>query len=371
MFLKKSILMFILLSLILKSCTVDNILLVEPMDSTEANNTPPVSISQLPHNSTSTLVLPTTHNSPTPEVSPMIPTETITPLPTIDKHPPTAVVERPVEWDLDPYIIRNIDTEWQGVRIKASVIIDSSLEDMVEDLRLIDSTLAEIVARTIFLVWYTRLHPYVYWNQYSYDENIYPPWDFHDHVYPCPKDQLQACTHKYVEENIRPEPIEPFMELWAKAQQSGNSSDWSRVQLNYIWANDMNEGNGYVQKPYNFWPMYEGETSYGVKALSELTIVLTDRDSATNLQTDQRYSNGSGLGTNLDGSQLLIYKGVGEYTSCSSQSNFEKCVGSGLRGELVRLGTWLILNDGRTLNYNTAGDNTMSTWGIEFIIFEK
>ena len=59
-----------------------------------------------------------------------------------------------------------------------------------------------------------------------------------------------------------------FMELWSQAQISGVPADWEKVQF-YVWANDLNDGNGYVQEQMTFWPMHEGLTPDGIRNIKE------------------------------------------------------------------------------------------------------
>ena len=87
-----------------------------------------------------------------------LPTSTNTPLPTIDKHPPTPIVARPVEWDLDPYIEKRVDTMWNGVRIKVNLIVDSSYKDVIHNITIPDSLLAEVAAKAIYGAWFNNTH---------------------------------------------------------------------------------------------------------------------------------------------------------------------------------------------------------------------
>jgi hypothetical protein len=132
------------------------------------------------------------------------------------------------------------------VKIKARVLVDSSLEDQIESIDISDELFAEIIARTIWLVWYAR----------------------------------QGNTDWYI---AKPVVVHPFMEMWAKAQNTGDYSDWRKFQLNDIWANDLTDGDGYVQESYDFWPMYEAETPDGVTAVKRITLVLLRTPSTENI----------------------------------------------------------------------------------------
>jgi len=255
---------------------------------------------------TSTLT-PTKVSTPTNTSTP-----TVVPTPT-DTPTPTEIL--PVEWDLDPYIEKAIEQEWEGVKIKARLLVDSSLEDEIESVDMSDELFAEIIARTIWLVWYAR----------------------------------QGNTDWYV---AKPAEVHPFMEMWAKAQKTGNYSDWRRVQLDDIWANDLTDGDGYVQESYDFWPMYEGETPYGVTAVNRITLVLLNASDIKNIKNITRYSlssldpevMSSGWGSNLNNGDLLIYLGHSYEPTIYSHPDITSF--SVLCLELTAGSTWLILNTG-------------------------
>ncbi len=253
-------------------------------------------------------------------ISTLTPTETLTPTSTFTStvvptptNTPTPTEILPVEWDLDPYIEKTIEQEWEGVMINARVLVDSSLEDQIESIDISDELFAEIIARTIWLVWYAR----------------------------------QGNTDWYI---AKPVGVHPFMEMWAKAQETGDYADWRKVQLDDVWANDLTDGDGYVQEPYNFWPMYEGETPYGVTAVNRITLVLLN---AANVKNITKYSSSSldpevmaaGWGSNLNNGDLLMYLGSSYeptlYSSYPTVSSF-----SVLCLELTAGSRWLILNTG-------------------------
>jgi len=85
------------------------------------------------------------------------------------------------------------------------------------------------------------------------------------------------------------------------------------VQLNNIWANDLNDGNGYTQEPYNFWPMYEGEAPYGVRSFDEVIFVFvrtSQVQNVTSLMSNQRSIDlGMSYGTNILDGNFIIYFG--------------------------------------------------------------
>ena len=47
--------------------------------------------------------------------------------------------------DINPFFEKRIDTEWMGVRIKASIIIDESLKDEIESIEMMDLLLAGLL----------------------------------------------------------------------------------------------------------------------------------------------------------------------------------------------------------------------------------
>ena len=224
--------------------------------------------------------LPTETNTPSP---------TDTPLPTIVKHRPTPTVERSVEWDINPFFEKRIDTEWKGVRIKASILIDESLKDELESIEMFDDLLAEIVARTIFVAWYSQ-HSSVVWNAY-YSSAPGNRWLVYD-------------DNEFYS----------YMDLWSQAQKSGEEIDWRKVQINNIWANDLSDGKGYYPQPYNFWPMYEGEdVPENVKAMQRFTYAFTGHDASKNLTMVRRAPSTkavpSGYGKNFSDGEFLFILG--------------------------------------------------------------
>ena len=161
-----------------------------------------------------------------------------------------------------------------GVKIDASLITDESLEPTITKVTVGDSAYAEFVARSIYKVWLKK--------------------GGLDGTGPA------AATA-----------FEEFMKLWSTAQQSGKEEDWRQVQIYNIWANDI-PTPGYVQQPYTFWFMHEGQTPEDVKGISKMSIVLmngVDTKNITNFNDKQKSSGYLGMGTNLDREILYIYHG--------------------------------------------------------------
>lgn len=211
---------------------------------------------------------PTATNTPTPTIT-HTPTNTPTPIPT----------EPPIEWDLDPYIEKSIDYDLEGIRVKAGVIIDRSLEPIIESFEISDEDLAKIVIHSLFVVWYGRNNPDATW--------------------------LKKDQRRRIEIPIKE--LSNFKELLAKAQETGDEADWRKVQINDVWVNDLSDGYGYIQKPYNFWPMYDGETPQDVIGMKSFTIALFR---TTTYSVRNMFRLGvAGFGMNMYDGNLTYYGG--------------------------------------------------------------
>jgi hypothetical protein len=198
------------------------------------------------------------------------------------------------------------------------VLVDSSLVDQIESIDISDELFAEVVARNIWLVWYAR----------------------------------QGNTDWY---KVMPVKVHPFMEMWAKAQETGDYADWRKVQLDDVWANDLTDGDGYVQEPYNFWPMYEGETPYGVTAVNRITLVLLRTPSTENISLCLKCSPSIelGKGSNFNNGDLLIYSGI---TYHPSTCLYPDCSKSYLVGAFSDFSFWLIQNIGGPFSFVISSD---------------
>ena len=188
----------------------------------------------------------------------------------------------PIEWDLSPTFEKHIKVTYAGVEIKAGLVIDTSASSAIESVEIPDVVLAEIIAKTIYSFWLRRHYP---------ETDTWSSWQ---------KDQFDYLYS-----------FDQFMKAWSKAQESGNSSDWRKVQLFDVWANDMTDGDGYVPGRYLFWPMYAGETPDGITALKEMTLAWVVPSKVKNLYLD-RYldtSMDAGRGYNFADGNLLIYYG--------------------------------------------------------------
>ena len=250
--------------LILGGCTS---IVADPVAPTSENKQTDVPTATLDPTPTNTLI-PTLTPTNTPE-----PTET--PTPTLLPNPTIVPTTQPVEWDVDPYIIKDIEGEYKGVTVKASLIIDKSLGDIVESVEVNDDIFAEVIVRSLVYVIYQR-----------------NSGDF-----------FLSITHQEVDRLVK---------IWAEAQKTGSEVYWRQVQLDSISANDLNDGNGYSEKIYNFWPMYEGPTPTDVVALGKITVVYFDSTKSGIINTLNVVPGdlfGEALGSNIDGKNFIFYFG--------------------------------------------------------------
>jgi len=174
-----------------------------------------------------------------------------------------------VELDLEPVFVQSTECKFAGVLIKSSLVVDDSNLPLLKKLTIPDHILAEYVARVFFNVWWSN----------------------------GPEKHFGTAGERdfYI-----------FMELWAQAQKSGETSDWEKVQINNIWANDLRDGFGYKYLSYNVWPMYFGEAPEGIQPIDEFSFAFVggDRDKYIS-----RWATiFSGKGTNKDDKELYIYQ---------------------------------------------------------------
>lgn len=283
--------------------------------------------------------IPSQNSTPTlipTETSVPSPTDTLTPTPTATPAITPTPTKPPVEWDLDPYIEKVIDHEWEGIRIKARILVDRSLESVIKSLDVQDDVFAEVVARSIFVVWYARNNPDVGWLRK--DKKYFSPvW-------------------------VHPEEFHPFMEMWAKAQETNNPEDWKKVQINNVWANNLNDGNGYQQRPYAMWPMFYGEAPSGIVGMDMLTLALVKTSSVSNLFKSQHYDNyefrkllDAGLGTNINGGDLIVYRGISwDPNLCEGWPSVKVCFRDYLYESIGLIPTWLSMNSGEPWWFTTV-----------------
>lgn len=286
--------------------------------------------------SPSTFTVPVATVTPTEEpiVETPIPTKS---LPSTLTPTPTEIL--PVEWDIDPYIIEEIEGVYRGVTIKARLIVDRSLEDIVESVEVNDDIFAELMAKMLATVWYAREKSTPY-------------------------------------EIAKPPEFIKWVDSMAKAQETGYEYYWRYTQLNRIWANDINDGNGYVEKLYNFWPTYEGVSPYGVVGIEKITIVIFDVDK-TGIRNFDTFSGStksrSVSGCSVDNGNLLFYSGcdikalaadILESTKYDYNPYTQKSATQyALQLRLVTFIDYLIYNDADVIFEENSGVGN-SIWGL-------
>jgi len=218
--------------------------------------------------------------------------------------PKEAESTAPSELDLNPTYVETIDQKFMGVRINAELI--SSYEAALTEVYIPEDAYAEFIARTIFKVW----------------------WKKGDN----PQNTIATETD-----------FQNFMTLWAKAQETNNPEDWKKVEINEIWANDLKDGKGYVQKPYTIWPIFTGEAPEDVKGIEKISIAFVDTTKSKNISlateiTGSAY--GFGFGTNIEGSALYIL--VGRNLLTRDYSDYQRYAGA--VGLCDQTKNWLIGN---------------------------
>lgn len=172
------------------------------------------------------------------------------------------------EYELNPKHTQSISYKYMGVQMNGEVITDDSIRPAsINKVTISDDIFAEYVARLLFGVWWKN----------------------------GPEQHAEAAEEGDFEE---------FMRLWAQAQNSGAIEDWSKVQINNIWANDLADGAGYDQQPYSMWFMYEGETPDGIRDIENFSIVLLGSDG--DLYVTKWWWK-AGFGVNLNKETLSLY----------------------------------------------------------------
>lgn len=305
---RKWVLSFAVLCLFFNGCVV----ISESPVSIEAEKPEFTATNTVPEdNSMPVVSAPTATPTEEPVVETPVPTKS---LPSTLTPTPTEIL--PVDGDIDPYIIKEIEGVYRGVSIKGRFIIDRSLEDIVESVEINDDVFAEMIARSLATVWYAREKS--------------EPWEL-----------------------AKPPELNKWVDLWAKAQETGSEYYWKQVQLNSIWANDLNDDIGYVEKSYNYWPMYEGVSPYGVTVLHKITVVFFDttKSGITNTEMYENSESGEVFGYSLDNQDLTLYHGrdmgtcvsifVREYRWSQKKAS-QYCFSL----NLIALPTYLIYNDG-------------------------
>jgi hypothetical protein len=135
--------------------------------------------------------------------------------------------------------------------------------------------------------------------------------------------------------------FESYLQLWSQAQKSSDPADWEKVQIDGIWANDLNDGNGYKQQKYLIWPMYTGDPTQvpqGVRAITEFDVAIGRPNKMKNITLfPQSFLS---FGTNLDGNKLYIYEARGPNGNAQYTGGWDFTYG------LIFDMMWLITNRG-------------------------
>lgn len=284
---------------------------------------------QPPVVSTNTLA-PTSIPTLLPALTPtLVPTDTFIPSPTPTLVPtPTALptpVFTSVENDLSPSFAQSISTEYMGVKFNLELITDSSLSPKITKIELeegFEHTLAAIVAIDMFEMWWAK-GPV----PHNYDPNNFDLGEL--------KDEFNS-----------------FMDLWARAEETGNPEDWEKIQISRILANDLNDGYGYQMNHYNFWMMYNGETPEGITGVRTFSIAFVSTTEVKNIQTSWHSSYSgefvAGYGMNIDKDRLIIYLG---HTAFRYAETFGGCGVSCLPAALVRRFTPMTIMSSVSVGY--------------------
>lgn len=299
-----------------------------------------VAVPQVPTIEEETDVVPTVTLEPTPTFTALpiltptnTPEPTDPPKPTLVPTPTTVLTPQPVEWDVDPYIIEDIEGEYKGVTVKASLIVDKSLEDIVESVRVNDDIFAEAIVKSFVYVIYQRKSNGDFYTIPSYE-------------------------------------VDRLVKIWAEAQKTGSETYWRQVQLDNIWANDLNDGNGYSEKVHNFWPMYEGTTPNDVLAMDKITLVYFDcsKSSFVNAPAVPGGETVFAWGSSLDNKNLVFYIGE-DIKSWAQQVADLKGISLGSATEFVLklyagvLANYLIVNDDK-IDLGADGGVTVDVYNL-------
>jgi hypothetical protein len=219
----------------------------------------------------------------------------------------TATPETPAidEHDIEPIHIQEVSGEFMGVQIKTNIITDYSLSvsnPAIMEVTLADSVALEYVARNVFTAWW-------------YHGNI-------EH------------TDKPTETDFQ-----EFMQKWAAAQ-SGEGS-WEDVEFT-IYANDLNDGNGYEQTEHTFWPMFDGDVPEEINSINQINIVAVRSSRVDNITIrSERFD--KGFGTNIDNTVLNFY--IGLTYGGGGDSRETRVVAS----QFVSLPWWIQNNSGKPM----------------------
>lgn len=222
--------------------------------------------------------LPTETSTPRPTDTPL-PTATNTPTPTLV---PTPTLGIPVENDLNPSYVQTIVTEYMGVKFNLELITDSSMNPEITKVTVDEEMFTYVMAKNIFRIWW-----------------------------------LKGSPGKSLEDiAISDDDFKLFMRLWAKAQETNDPEDWQKVQIDNLYANDLNDGEGYVQRPYSVWFMYNGDEKPpdGVNPITLISVALVKTGVPKNVSEAHGFlRNANVYGANLNDYSIVFYIGLGDY----------------------------------------------------------
>ena len=269
---KKAILLFVVFVMLLNGC---GCVVTEP-NVPSNNQSDVVNTDTLVPTSTPT-PLPTYTNTPSPTETP-VPTATDTPTPTLV---PTPTLGIPVENDLNPSHVQTIVTEYMGVKFNLELITDSSMNPEITKVIIDEEMFTYVMAKNILRIWWVKGSP-----------------------------------GKGVDDiAISDDDLKSFMSLWAKAQETNDPEDWQKVQIDNLYANDLNDGEGYVQRPYSVWFMYNGneEPPDGIKPITLISVALVKTGVPNNVSKAYGFLGSDVYGANLNDYNIVFYIGVKDY----------------------------------------------------------
>ena len=204
---------------------------------------------------------------------PPLPTETPTEVPT-----PTEVLIN--EYELEPKFVKEINTEYKGVKIKSKIAIDSSMNS-INSINVEDRMFADYLINTVYGVWSGQ--------------------------------QLKNGNKEVLS-------LDAYINLWSKAQNSHDPADWEKVQIS-MWANDLSDGLGYEQQEYTVWPMSDEKPFENTFSMSAMDFVFVRGSMVDNITLNMNESSstyGVGWSVNIDpDSGRVIY-----YMSATFNSNY-------------------------------------------------
>lgn len=230
----------------------------------------------------------------------------------------------PIEMDIEPIYTQTTEYEYMGVKINAELILDKSSYPRRVKLSIPDSVLAEFVARVFFDVWWNR------------QKNF---------MLPTESDFIN------------------YMKSWSEVQQGKDYEYWKKVQIEDIWANDLTDGFGYQQIPYDVLLMCDGVVTDGFTPIDKVSIVFTGYGNYKNITPlYENYIDYGGLGANIAGKTLFIYYNQG---SISTEVVLNKSHLSDLTSEIMSFIDWyLISNRGQNFLAYNPGDYDKSLYHL-------